>query len=381
MRHFFPTMAQKIHVLLILLLLFLSYILVCSANVKRERDLKRWISWNVKNHNKKQAYLRAGSVDRESSTRWDPKLRVAEMNKIQLRVSQDGTGDFKTIKEAIDSIALHNTRRVVLDIKPGVYREKINFPRTMCFITFSGNASDPPSITGNDTASVTGRDGTPLRTYQSATVAIDGDYFVAINMKFENTAPHVVGSRADQAVAFRISGTKAAFYNCSFYGSQDTLYDHKGLHYFNNCFIQGSVDFIFGYGRSLYENCYLNSVAKKVASLTAQKRTNSSISSGFSFKNCTITGSGSIYLGRAWGDYSRVIFSYTFMDKIVLPQGWSDWGKTSRDSRVYYGEYKCSGPGANSTGRVAWARSLTDEEALPFIGTYYIDGDAWLLSP
>lgn len=122
MRHFFPTMAQKIHVLLILLLLFLSYILVCSANVKRERDLKRWISWNVKNHNKKQAYLRAGSVDRESSTRWDPKLRVAEMNKIQISVSQDGTGDFKTIKEAIDSIALHNTRRVVLDIKPGVYR-------------------------------------------------------------------------------------------------------------------------------------------------------------------------------------------------------------------------------------------------------------------
>lgn len=69
----------------------------------------------------------------------------------------------------------------------------------------------------------------------------------------QNTAPHEIGSVGEQAVALRVSGTKAAFYNCSFYGNQDTLYDHRGLHYFNNCLIQGSVDFIFGSGRSLYE--------------------------------------------------------------------------------------------------------------------------------
>ncbi|KAL0436013.1 UNVERIFIED_CONTAM: putative pectinesterase 53 [Sesamum radiatum] len=309
---------------------------------------------------------------------------MADLNRMEIRVSQDGTADFNTITEAINTIPLYNNRRVLIRINSGVYREKVNIPRTMMFITFVGNGSDPPTITGNDTAStVSGRDGTPLRTFQSATVAVDADYFIAINVNFENTAPHVVGTAGEQAVALRISGTKAAFYNCSLYGSQDTLYDHKGLHYFSNCFIQGSVDFIFGYGTSLYEKCNLNSVSKKVASVTAQKRSNSSISSGFSFKNCSLTGSagGSIYLGRAWGDYSRVIFSYTFMDKVVLPQGWSDWGKQSRDQKVYYGEYKCSGPGANLTGRVPWARALTDQEALPFIGTYYIDGDTWLMDP
>lgn len=163
-------------------------------------------------------------------------------------------------------------------------------------------------------------------------------------------------------MALRISGTKAAFHNCSFYGDQDTLYDHKGLHYFNNCYIQGSVDFIFGCGRSFYEvksihfhneltnpikkfsplifhccwkwlqKCYLNSITKKVASVTAQKRSKSSMASGFSFKDSVVTGSGHIYLGRAWGDYSRVVFSYTFMDKIVLPQGWNDWGSQKRHS-------------------------------------------------
>ncbi|KAM7490710.1 hypothetical protein LguiA_033631 [Lonicera macranthoides] len=196
-----------------------------------------------------------------------------------------------------------------------------------------------------------------------------------------NTAPHVIGSIGEQAVALRISGSKAAFYNCSFYGAQDTLYDHKGLHYFNNCYIQGSVDFIFGYGRSLYDNCWLNSISKKVASVTAQKRSTSSMWSGFSFKDSKVTGSGKVYLGRAWGDYSRVVFSYTYMDQIVLPQGWSDWGNQSRDSRVYYGEYKCSGPGGNSSGRVPWALALTDKEAHPFIGTYYVYGDTWLLKP
>ncbi|XP_034689950.1 probable pectinesterase 53 [Vitis riparia] len=349
-----------------------------------QTDYRKWVSWNVENYRKKTA-LQSQSINETPSggggKALDIKLSKAEMNKVTMTVSQDGTADYTTISDALHTIPLYNTRRVILVIKPGVYREKVTIPRALPFVTFLGDASDPPTITGNDTASVIGRNGVPLKTFQSATVGVDANYFVAINIKFENTAPHVIGSAGGQAVALRISGTKAAFYNCSFYGSQDTLYDHTGLHYFNNCFIQGSVDFIFGYGRSLYENCSLNSVAKKVASLTAQKRSTSSMASGFSFKDCVVTGSGTVYLGRAWGDYSRVVFSYTFMDKLVLPQGWSDWGKKKLDSRVYYGEYKCSGPGANLTARVPWAHMMTDEEAEPFLATHYVDGDTWLISP
>lgn len=348
--------------------------------------------WNVENHQwrKMNENLRRvgdhtsnskavvpGSLT--SNTRvLDVKLERAERNKTKIVVDQTGNGDYKTITEAIDSIVLHNSRRVILEIKPGVYREKIHIPRTKGFITMVGNSSNPPTITGNDTASVPGGD---LRTFQTATVAVDADYFVALNIIFENTATHEVGRIGEQAVALRISGTKAAFYNCGFYGFQDTLYDHKGLHYFHNCFIQGSVDFIFGHATSFYENCTLNSIARKVASVTAQKRTNSSMSSGFSFKECRVTGSGLVYLGRAWGDYSRVVFSFTFMDKLVLPQGWSDWGDPQRSLTVYYGEYKCSGPGSNMTGRVPWARALTDQEAEPFIGPHFVESDTWLISP
>ncbi|KAL2323734.1 hypothetical protein Fmac_028113 [Flemingia macrophylla] len=361
-------MVPKSHFqVVIVFLLSSSLCITCSSGTQLGTHFDKWVTWNVKNYyyEKKKILEGKGNLGAAGP---DLKLRQAESKRVRIRVSPDGAADFKTIAEALNSIPLRNTRRVIVSIAPGVYREKIMIPKTLGFITLLGDEGDPPTITGNDTASsVDGRDGTPFGTFESATVA--------------NTAPHVIGRRGEQAVALRISGTKAAFYNCTFYGAQDTLYDHKGLHYFSNCSIQGSVDFIFGSGRSLYENCYLNSTAEKVASITAQKRTNSTLESGFSFKSCTVTGSGQVYLGRAWGDYSRVVFSYTFMDNIVLPKGWSDWGDPKRDSRVYYGEYKCSGPGANLAARVPWARVLTDEEARPFVGTQFIEGDTWLVSP
>ncbi|WCJ22360.1 Pectin lyase-like superfamily protein [Euphorbia peplus] len=362
---------------LVIFLIHLNSLITLSAsNSDKETEYKKWVSWNINHHHRRTS---RSTLEVSKPNILDDKLRRAEMNNFTITVNQNGTANFTTIGEAINSLPPHNSRRVIIDIKPGVYREKLSISKVLPFVTFLGDSNDPPLITGNDTASVFGKDGKALKTFQSATVAIDGNYFVAMNIKFENTAPHEIGSIGGQGVALRISGNKAAFYNCSFYGNQDTLYDHKGLHYFNNCFIQGSVDFIFGSGRSLYENCHLNSIAKKVASLTAQKRSNATMESGFSFKNSVVTGSGLVYLGRAWGDYSRVVFSYTYMDKVVLPQGWNDWGIQNRDTSVFYGEYKCTGPGANSTGRVAWARILTDEEALPFLGTYYVDGDTWLL--
>ncbi|CAL9150709.1 unnamed protein product [Musa hybrid cultivar] len=358
-----------------------------SASLENGDDFVRWVSWNVENYKQQSATFRPSFVFGEPGVvgpgAIDLKLSKAEAAAVRYIVSQDGTGNYRSIREAIGTIPLHNTRRVILEIRPGIYREKIVIPKSMPFITLLGDPASPPIISGNDTAAKMGDNGRALKTFRSPTVAVNSNFFLAAYIQFENTAPVPdVGQRGGQAVAVRVSGDKAAFYNCSFYGEQDTLYDHKGLHYFKNCFIQGSVDFIFGYGRSLYENCYLNSVAKKVAALTAQKRNMASMESGFSFVRSTITGSGLVYLGRAWGDHSRVVFSYTFMDKVVIPQGWNSWRiHRPEASGVYYGEFQCGGPGANWTGRVHWARLLTHEEAQPFLGTYYVNGDSWLLGP
>ncbi|KAK6941119.1 Pectinesterase, catalytic [Dillenia turbinata] len=355
--------------IILLSLLSLSPVALSARVQEREVDFERWLSWNAHHYNMKRTTESLMAKSGNNGSSLDMILRNAEMEKERIVVSQDGSGNFTTISEAIASIPKHNKRRVEIEIKPGLYREKIVINKTRDFITLVGDPLNPPTITGND--SITRE----KKTYDTATFAVNADYFIAINIKFENTLPHFPG-KDTQAVAFRASGNKTAFYNCSFYGWQDTLYDHKGFHYFNNCFIQGSVDFICGYGRTLYENCHVNSIAENVSSITAQKRNLKSLSSGFSFKNCKITGTGKVYLGRAWGNYSRVVFSYTYMDNLILPEGWSPWNWPTIN--IYYGEYKCSGPGANRSGRVPWARMLTAEEATPFAGTYFVDGDTWL---
>uniref|UniRef100_A0A0D9Y0F6 Pectinesterase n=1 Tax=Leersia perrieri TaxID=77586 RepID=A0A0D9Y0F6_9ORYZ len=316
----------------------------------------------------------------------DGELSAAEAGAARFVVSADGKGKFKTISDAVKAVPEKNKKRVILDIRPGTYKEKVVIPYTKPFITLVGNPKSPATITWDDTAATRGKDGAPVGTVGSATVAVEADYFVASGIVFKNNAPMAApGQKGGQAVALRVFGSKVAFYNCTIAGGQDTLYDHKGLHYFKNCVIQGSVDFIFGFGRSLYEDCTIVSVTKQVAVLTAQQRSKSiaeAIDTGFSFLRCKITGIGQIYLGRAWGDSSRVVYSYTTMGKEVVPVGWDGWNiQKPEHSGIYYGEYKCSGPGALPSKRIGWSLVLNDVQAKPFTGTHFIYGHSWILPP
>lgn len=133
-----------------------------------------------------------------------------------------------------------------------------------------------------------------------------------------------------QGVALRISADKAMFYKIRVLGTQDTLLDDTGSHYFYQCYIQGSIDFIFGRAKSLFQDCILESIAKTSGAIAAHHRDSPYDDTGFSFVNCAINGTGRIYLGRAWGDYSRVIYSYSRMENMITPSGWSDWNHPQR---------------------------------------------------
>ncbi|KAJ0014279.1 hypothetical protein Pint_21034 [Pistacia integerrima] len=155
-------------------------------------------------------------------------------------------------------------------------------------------------------------------------------------------------------------------------------------HLFKDYYVEGTIDFIFGDGQSLYLNTTIKSVAKGLSVITAHGREEVSGKSGFAFFQCNIIGSGNTFLGRAWRNSPRVIFAYTYMGEHINDQGWLSgmYGESnSNQKKVYYGGYKCMGPGADSTHQAKFAKILSDAEVEPFLSMTYPDGNKWVLPP
>ncbi|XP_062076102.1 pectinesterase PPME1-like [Humulus lupulus] len=309
----------------------------------------------------------------------DPALVAAETGPAKvIKVMKDGSGDFKTVQEAIDSVPAGNSKRVIIIIGGGEYIQKVKIVRTKPFITLYGSPKAPPTLSFSGTAAEFG-------TVDSASVIVESDYFVAANIIFKNSSPKPDGVRKGaQAAALRASGNKAAFYNVRLLGFQDTLCDDRGFHLFKDSYIEGTVDFIFGSGTSLYLNTELHVLGDSTEPtvITAQARETAD-TTGYSFVHCKITGTAKdAILGRAWQSSPRVVFSYTDMAAtVVSPLGWSSNNKPERESTVFFGEYKNIGGGASPAGRVKFSKQLTDEQAKPFLNLGYIKGSSWLLPP
>ncbi|KAI9153626.1 hypothetical protein LWI28_014208 [Acer negundo] len=269
-----------------------------------------------------------------------------------LCVDRNGCCNFTTVQSAVDAIGNFSQKRNIILINTGFYYEKVIVPIFKPNITFQGQGYTSTAIAWNDTA---------------------------------NSAN---GDKGAQAVAIRISGDESAFWGCGFFGAQDTLHDDKGRHYFRDCYIQGSIDFIFGNARSLYENCQLISMANPVTpgakvingAVTAHGRASKDDNTGFVFVNCSVGGNGRIWLGRAWRPFSRVVFAYTTMSDIIAPEGWNDFNDPARDPNIFYGEYNCSGAGANMTMRAPYVQRLNDTLTSYFLNMSFIDAQQWLQS-
>ncbi|KAK9136672.1 hypothetical protein Sjap_007266 [Stephania japonica] len=208
-----------------------------------------------------------------------------------------------------------------------------------------------------------------------------------INSDEQNQMNIVRGLVQDQArqraVAVHVGGDKIAFIQCSFMSVQDTLFDDVGRHYFYNCRIEGYVDFIFGSGQSVYEGCHIitylgDSDYSGPGYITAQRRNSRNDPNGFVFKHCTVEGNPKVYLGRAWGPYSRVVFFQSNLSNVIAPAGWVAWDYTGQEYKFTYGEMNCYGPGANRSERVKWEKHLTQQQANDLLGNGFINTDGWL---
>ncbi|XP_068638540.1 putative pectinesterase 11 [Aristolochia californica] len=288
---------------------------------------------------------------------------VDSSSAVLIRVDHSGKGDYKKIQEAINAVPSGNTENYFIWIKPGIYREKIVVPADKPFITLSGSNANSTIITWNDSGEI----------FQSATLSVLASNFVGRLLTIQNT----YGAGA-KAVALQVSGDKIAFYGCRIISYQDTLLDDMGRHYYKSCYIEGATDFICGNALSLFERCHIHSVSEGEGAITAQRRVSPEENTGFIFLGGRISGTGNTLLGRPWGDFSRVVFAWIYMPSQVAPQGWSNWNDPSKQSTVFYREYKCHGPGARRSGRVAWSQELSSQEAAPFLSKSLINGAEWV---
>ncbi|XP_059437558.1 pectinesterase-like [Corylus avellana] len=317
----------------------------------------------------------------------DRKLLQSSVNKTKydLVVAKDGTGNFTTIGGAVAAAPNSSTTRFVIYIKAGAYFENVEVERKKTNLMFIGDGIGKTVVK----ASRNVVDG--WTTFQSATVAVVGDGFIAKGITIENTA----GPSKHQAVALRSGSDLSAFYKCSFVGYQDTLYVYSLRQFYRECDVYGTVDFIFGNAAVVLQNCNLyarkpNENQKNI--FTAQGRLDPNQNTGISILNCKVTAAADLipvkssfktYLGRPWKEYSRTVFLRSNIDDLVDPAGWLEWNGTFALSTLYYGEYKNRGPGSNTSARVTWPgyRVINSStEASQFTVGAFIQGSEWLNS-
>lgn len=286
-------------------------------------------------------------------------------------VAKDGSGDFKTIQEAVMAVRDWSEVQVPIYVKKGVYKEKLVIPAQKTRITLIGENAAETVITYDD---YSGKNG--LTTYTSYTVLVKGNEFKAENLTFENSAGTV-----GQAVALHVEADQVIIKKCRILGNQDTLFPSTDTsrQYYVDCYIEGTTDFIFGAATAVFENCTIHS--KKNSYITAASTVKDK-PYGFVFLNCKLTASEStqkVYLGRPWRANAKTVFINTVMGKHILPEGWHVWNNNDNHKTTFYAEYGSTGPGFIKESRVSWSKQLTKKEAKQYtLKNIFAGSTAWL---
>lgn len=316
----------------------------------------------------------------------DPATERAAKNDVT--VAADGSADYKHVQEAVNDLPETGG---TIHIAPGIYREIVEISKPN--VRLIGDPAKPA-----DTVIVFDKSaGTAGGTFHSYTVSVTGDNFYADGITFQNDFslrnPSVTQNA--QAVALSVRGDRAVFRHVRLLGAQDTLFAAAkscssdtgpcvpARQYFDDCYIAGHVDFIFGDSKAVFHNCEIHAIAHKTVYLTAQSKRYPEQESGYVFDHCRITADPAVaelFLGRPWRPYSTVIFMNSEFEAKVQPSGWSEWhaGETHSLDTAYYAEYKSFGPGANPQSRDAHSHQLSDEEASRYVLSHFLGGsDSW----
>ncbi|ESW10596.1 hypothetical protein PHAVU_009G222700 [Phaseolus vulgaris] len=296
-------------------------------------------------------------------------------------VAQDGSGNYKTVSDAIKAAS---GKRFVIYVKEGIYKEKIRTSKDG--ITLVGDGKYSTLIVGDDSVAK----GSILP--DSATFTITGDGFIARDIGFQNNA----GPQGEQAVALNMASDRSVLYRCSIAGYQDTLYAHALRQFYAECDIYGTIDFIFGNAAAVFQRCNILLRRPRGSSynvILANGRTDPGQNTGFSIHKCSISATSDFssvkhsygsFLGRPWKEYSRAVVMESRIDDTIAARGWVEWPGygSSVLKNLYFAEYGNEGAGAGTAKRVQWQgfRVLQPQEAGKFTVATFIAGNSWIPS-
>lgn len=291
-------------------------------------------------------------------------LSAAQQWKDTIVVARDGTGDYRTLTEAMEGIRAFMDYKVTVLVRKGVYKEKVVLPSWLENVEFIGEEVENTVITYDDHANIN-----KMGTFRTYTLKVEGSSITFRNLTIENNA-----ARLGQAVALHTEGDRLVFINCRFLGNQDTIYTGaKGTRlYFQDCYIEGTTDFIFGPSTALFRACIIHS---KANSYITAASTPKDIEVGYVFKDCKLTaapGVDKVYLGRPWRPYAATVFLNCELGRHICPAGWDNWRNPGNEKTARYAEYGNTGEGAGNPNRVKWARQLTKKDAAKYEETAYL---------
>jgi pectinesterase len=281
-------------------------------------------------------------------------------------VAQDGSGDFKTIQDAVFAARDLSQQQVTIFIKKGVYREKLVIPSWKTNISLVGESRDSTIITWDDHTGkrLRARDEflktDSIRTFTSYTVLVEGNDCRIENLTIRNTA-----GRVGQGVALHVEGDRFIAKNCTLLGNQDTLYaaTDGSRQYYTGCYIEGTTDFIFGEATAVFQSCTIKSL---INSYITAASTRPWRAYGYVFFDCRLiadTPAKRVFLGRPWRPYAKTVFIRTDMGDHIVKEGWDNWRNPGNEQTAFFAEYRSYGPGANPGVRVRWSRQLPAKEA------------------
>lgn len=301
-----------------------------------------------------------------------------------ITVAKDNSGDFNSIQQAVDSIPAGTPETIY--IKKGIYKERVEVRKNN--VSFVGESRDDTIITESYYARMIMPDGSKRGTFRSYTFLVYADNFTASNLTFENAAGF--GDEFGQAIAVYAEGDNITFRNCKILGHQDTLFTgplpmkekqpggftgptidgmRRVVHQlYEDCYIAGEIDFIFGSATAYFKNCTLFALNRnqEINAYYTAPSTYEGQAFGYVFESCTFTGNcppKSVALSRPWRIHAKtVLLNCNYSDQII-DEGFTDWNKPESHETVYYAEYNGHGEGFKPEKRAAYVHQLNESEA------------------